>query len=381
MDLEEALVTLWDAGFDDLETGDDVIPAKRANSARTALHIVPTRAQTRIDYWLKSLNITREEFSAELAEIGVELSPRARTLPKGALRKLKRRYLLKPASPDAPHEPLNPCPPFEWATVGKECQITHLSRKDVLAVHDALVRDFAASDDPISPPGVRDENLLISAIERPQTSLGDQRKYPSAEMAGAALLHSIVMNHAFSNGNKRTGLVCLLTFLDKNSILPTCTEDDLFKLTLRLAQHRLVEQHCDQLADREVLEVANWILGNSRSISKGDRPMSWLKLKRILRDFGCSYETAPGKGSRLNIYRTLASESWVKRHRTRKLSIQVAYGGDGTEVERNTVNYVRTNLMLDENHGIDSKVFYEAESEPDDFIQEYRTLLRRLARL
>lgn len=51
------------------------------------------------------------------------------------------------------------------------------------------------------------------------------------------------------------------------------------------------------------------------------------------------------------------------------------------EFDRNGLNHIRQNLQLDEEHGIDSKVFHEAESGPDDFIQHYRTMLRRLARL
>ena len=249
----------------------------------------------------------------------------------------------------------------------------------MISIHEALVRNFAKDDDPIRPPGVRDLNLLSSAVERPQTGLINEQKYPTVEMAGAALLHSIVLNHAFYNGNKRTALVSLLVFLDKNSLMPECTEDDLFKLTLSIAQHSLVPQHCEDLADREVIQIAEWILRHSRRISKKENPLSWLKLKRILRNYNCQFEIASGS-NRLNIIRK-ASKRRFGRTRDYELRAQVPFRGDGTEAVPTVIKYIRSELDLDEANGYDSITFYNAGNKPDEFIQKYRTLLRRLARL
>ncbi len=240
---------------------------------------------------------------------------------------------------------------------------------------------MANSEDPISPPGLRDTNLFGSAIARPQTALGDELKYPTVEMAAAALMHSIILNHCFNNGNKRTGLVSMLAFLDKNSMIATCTEDELFRFTLQVAQHRLVPLHYDQIADREVLDIAYWIKSNSRQVTKGERPIPWHRLKRILSYFDCSLAPVPGKGNRIDIRRRVEEPSLLGRKKAKYLSRQVAWGGDGKTVEKNTLNYIRNELKLNEENGIDSRVFYEAEAEPDDFIQTHRTVLRRLGKL
>ena len=272
-DLDDALVTLWEAGFDKLESPNDLIPSNQIAKARLALQVDPPRAQMRVEYWLSRLNIDREEFTQILLDLGTKnLSKNVRMLPKGALRKLRRRYpeihttgetIPKELETTSTSKALdNPCPPFEWEPIGTQCQVQYISEEDVIAVHavhEALVKDFAADKDPIKPPGLRDRNLLISAVMRPQTGYGNQLKYPTVEMAGAALLHSLVLNHAFHNGNKRTGLVSLLVFLDKNLLMPKCSEKDLFKWTLLVAQHRLVPLHWDNLPDREVLELADWI--------------------------------------------------------------------------------------------------------------------------
>lgn len=382
-ELDDVLVTLWDAGFDELESPSDLIPSNQIDKARSALQIDPPRAQTRVKYWLNKLDTDHDKFNEILLGLGIKgLSKNARVLPKGALRKLRRRYIL--TSSESTSNPTNqttrkvePCPPFEWDLIGQPCQIKYLSDDDVISVHEALVRDFESYRDPISPPGIRDSNLLSSAIMRSQTGFGNQQKYPTIEMAGAALLHSLVLNHAFYNGNKRTGIVSLLVFLDKNLLMPTCSESGLFKLTLNVAQHGLVPLHWDNLADREVLEIADWISSNSRKIQKGDRPLDWLKLKRILRSFGCKY-THPNVGNRIDISRTL-ERSRFGRKSSRELKVQVSFRSDGTEAGIKTVHHIRNELELDEDHGVDSKVFYEANTEPDDFIQRYRTLLRKLA--
>ena len=385
-DVDETLVTLWDVGIDDVDDPDDTVPPKLLKVAESALGIQNPRRQTRIEYWLKRTGMTRDEFVADVSEIGVRISPKAKTLPKGGLRRVQKRFEWKPqtetsaAAPDQPSAPAEDCPPFAWVDVGVPRELTFLEEKDLLDIHNALVEDFARGDDPISPPGVKSPELVSSAVFRPQTALGYELKYPTVEMAAAALLHSVVQNHAFHNGNKRTGLVCMLAFLDRNNVIATCDQNELFRFTLRVAQHGLVPSCCDQFADREVLKIAEWIRINSRRVEKGERPIPWLRLKRILRRFECELEPA-AKGSQLDIRRQVPRPSTLRPKRTRTLKTHVAWRDDGTEVTRNTLSKIRRDLELDEDHGKDSRVFYGDEAAPDDFIQQYRTVLRRLARL
>lgn len=231
-DIEEVLVTLWDAGFGDVEGPDDRIPQRLVGRAHTVLGVESGREERLVSYWLNRTGLSRPELTAFLAELGVTLSPRARTLPKGALSKLRRRYRTQETAFAPVEEELEPCPDFTWSLIGhRRASICHLSEVEVLQIHEALIADFAAADDPISPPGLRSEHLLSSALTRPQTSLGEEWKYPTVELAAAALLHSLVMNHPFHNGNKRTGVVAMLVFLDSNGLMPTCDESALFQVS------------------------------------------------------------------------------------------------------------------------------------------------------
>ena len=63
---------------------------------------------------------------------------------------------------------------------------------------------------------LRDRALLESAVARPQASAFGADAYPDLVSKAAALLHSLVMNHAFIDGNKRTAVLSTLVFVDLN---------------------------------------------------------------------------------------------------------------------------------------------------------------------
>ncbi len=76
------------------------------------------------------------------------------------------------------------------------------------------------------PPPIRDLGLLGSAAARPQaTAFGDDA-YPDLWMKAAALLHSIVKNHALVDGNKRLGWLATGVLLEINGIQVTHVSND-----------------------------------------------------------------------------------------------------------------------------------------------------------
>jgi death-on-curing family protein len=381
--LDEALVTLWEHGLEQYDSPDSPVPARQVAEATKALGIALAKEQLRVDYWLEVSGLDRRDFAALLAEDSIELPVNARRIPKGSLRYLRRRF----ADPVEKHAAVRAesgrreksIEPFSWVTVGSVCDPVLLSANQIEGIHSALEADFAESEEPISPPGLKDRGLLEMAAMRPWTSFEETRKYPTVEMAAAALFHSVVHNHAFYNGNKRTALVTLLAVLDENDRVLACSQADLFKFTLLTAQHGLVPTGADNLSDREVMKISHWIRSNSRSLERQERPMKWHKLKRRLRDFNCTYGSAPKVGNRLNIERTIVPKKRFGRGGV-ILRTQVAFAGDGTEADRNVLRKIRTDLRLDEPNDVDSAVFYEG-AELDAFIIDYRHVLSRLAKL
>jgi death-on-curing family protein len=380
LDLDEALVTLWDAGIDSVLLPDDRIAAHELGAARRALDVPTNREEVSVSYWVNQSGLEREQFTRQASDAGIAISSTARNVPRGSLRKLRRMFGTPTPAPEvAPslHTRIV-LPPLRWEIVGNPTECKYLLEEQVIAIHAALVEDFRHSPDPIFPEGVKSHHLLSTALSRPQTGLGSERKYPTIEMAGAALLHSIVHNHAFHNGNKRTGLVSLLVFLDQHGMVLTCDQDELFRFLLKVGQHSVVPMWADQLPDREVMEISRWIRSWSRPIVQGERPLSWIKLKQRLRAFGCTWEPASGAGNRINLYRDVQVKGRL-RVRTVTLNCQAGWAGDGTEADRRTIHHIRSSLHLDDLHNIDTTTFFGG-TEIDEFILQYRRILRRLGK-
>ena len=104
-----------------------------------------------------------------------------------------------------------------------------LSIENVLAIH-SLILDATGGMD-----GVRDEKILDLAVEGIYQTFGGVDIYPSIEEKGARLGYSLICNHPFYDGNKRTGLLASITFLAKNGISLEFSDDDLIVVGLNLA--------------------------------------------------------------------------------------------------------------------------------------------------
>lgn len=76
------------------------------------------------------------------------------------------------------------------------------------------------------PPPIRDLGLLGSAAGRPRASAFGEDAYPDIWSKAAALLHSIVKNHALVDGNKRLGWLATAVFLEINGIEVTHVSND-----------------------------------------------------------------------------------------------------------------------------------------------------------
>jgi death-on-curing protein len=104
-----------------------------------------------------------------------------------------------------------------------------LSLEDVLFLHSQQVDSYGGHR------GIRDGGLLDSALAQPQAMFEGQFLHRDIyEMAAAYLFH-IVQNHPFFDGNKRTGAVAALVFLDFNGIAIDAPEGSIYELTISVA--------------------------------------------------------------------------------------------------------------------------------------------------
>ncbi|MBV9654436.1 MAG: type II toxin-antitoxin system death-on-curing family toxin [Acetobacteraceae bacterium] len=109
-----------------------------------------------------------------------------------------------------------------------------LSRELVLAIHDEQLAEHGGA------AGVRDEGLLESALARPL----NLASYGSPDIGDLAALYalSIVRNHPFVDGNKRTAYVAMETFLRLNGARFPVSDADAVVFMLAMAAHDLTDQ-------------------------------------------------------------------------------------------------------------------------------------------
>lgn len=259
-----------------------------------------------------------------------------------------------------------------------------LSYEDVLNIHSILVRDFAETQDPIQPAGIRGNgDLLHSAVARQLVGIGPKLKHPDPLSNAATLCYGVCCNHAFHNGNKRTALVSMLCHLDRNGLTLTegVTQDELYGFMLKIASHRFApkKQRSDS-SDIEVEEIKRWLHKNSRQVKKGERVVTFRELRRILRQYGIELENPKRNYIDVVRYETRRKHLFAPKETIRTRIAHIGYPGEGVEVGRQALKIVRDQAGLTEKDGYDSEMFYSAETSVDRFVMRYKGTLRRLAR-
>jgi death-on-curing protein len=109
----------------------------------------------------------------------------------------------------------------------------YLSLDQVLEIHAAQIERFGG------PAGLRDPGGLESAVARPAMTFAGEDLYPDVPSKAAALMHSLVMNHAFVDGNKRIGVTAAELFLRLNGYRLDASDPELEEMTLTVSKGEL----------------------------------------------------------------------------------------------------------------------------------------------
>ena len=108
-----------------------------------------------------------------------------------------------------------------------------LSNEQILMLHAQLIQQTGGSD------GVRDYNLLDSALETPFQSFGGEELYPTIQAKAARLGYGLIKNHCMIDGNKRIGTHVMLVFLALNGIELSYAQKELYETILNVAAGNL----------------------------------------------------------------------------------------------------------------------------------------------
>ncbi len=126
--------------------------------------------------------------------------------------------------------------------------ICFLNKEIIFAFHEDQIKTYGGE------PGIRDEGLLESALAQPKASFDEDYLHKNIfEMAAAYEFH-VCKNHPFFNGNKRTALVAMYTFLYRNGFHLKMAKKSLYAVIIDLAEGKvekkelasLLKEHCEE---------------------------------------------------------------------------------------------------------------------------------------
>ena len=124
--------------------------------------------------------------------------------------------------------------------------IEFLSVARVLRIHMDQIEHYGGS------PEVRDPGLLASAIATPESSYEEKYLHPSLPAMGAAYMFHLIQNHPFIDGNKRTGSMCALIFLNQNWAHLQVTVDQLGEMAFGIARSDLSKDQVIEIFEQHV---------------------------------------------------------------------------------------------------------------------------------
>jgi death-on-curing protein len=100
-------------------------------------------------------------------------------------------------------------------------------------------------------PGIRNKSMIDSALSRGVATFDGKYLYPTTVEKIAAITHSLITNHAFTDGNKRIGVAVMLLLLRLNDVVIEYTQNDLIKLGLETAAGKY-----------DLEDITDWIIAH-----------------------------------------------------------------------------------------------------------------------
>lgn len=112
----------------------------------------------------------------------------------------------------------------------------------IMLLHEMVIEQTGGSLE------VRDKALLDSAVNSIYQTFDGVDLYPSIEEKGARLCFALILNHAFVDGNKRVGILAMLSFFKMNDVHLRYTDAEIVKIGYALAEDKL-----------KYKELLNWV--------------------------------------------------------------------------------------------------------------------------
>lgn len=125
--------------------------------------------------------------------------------------------------------------------------IPRLSIAQVINIHDHLIEMFGGTQ------GLRDLGSLDSALSSPFQTFDGKRLYPDPISRAAKLCTGIILDHPFLDGNKRTGVMVMLIYLELEGLEVSFTDAELVELGMGIARGSLKKDRLQSKIENAII--------------------------------------------------------------------------------------------------------------------------------
>lgn len=181
--------------------------------------------------------------------------------------------------------------------------------EDALKAHYLICEYFESTTGESSLYGLKNYNLLSSAIARQSVALGNKYKYDTPLKKAATVFYGLVKNHAFHDGNKRTALLTLLYFILKIGMTPTRHQREFEILTGRIAADEyekyknwksFIKNSDKELLDLKIEFIAKLLKSYTGKKDNSYKTLTYRELDTMLHPYGFYLE--PCGSQEINLY-------------------------------------------------------------------------------
>ena len=127
--------------------------------------------------------------------------------------------------------------------------MTSISVDEVLQIHDLVIKTTGGLK------GVKDHGRIESAVAGLVQNVFGIEIYPTVLHKAASLMRSLICDHPFADGNKRTAMLCAITYLEINNVIFATEEHEIEDFAVKIATDKL-----------SVEQIQEWLLDNSLAV-------------------------------------------------------------------------------------------------------------------
>ena len=256
---------------------------------------------------------------------------------------------------------------------------------DVLRAHFLIADYFYTEGYGIAGVGPRDPDLLHSAVYRQFVSYGGRDKWTTPYERCATLVFGIVKDHPFHDANKRTALLVMLYFLEKENRVPTVKQNSLEDFIVEIAENKLRKYRrqkklIKKTDDPEIYFIADFIRRNSRKRNNRFYTITYKELDKRLREFG--FCLANPHNNFIDVCKIEKKRGLFGLGKEREELVRIAQIGFPswkTQVGKGAIGTIRRAAGLTPDKGVDSEAFFRGADPLYSLISEYHGPLERLA--